>query len=227
MKNKKILIVAAHPDDEILGCGGTIARLVKEGNEAYTLILGEGKTARDDVRDKSRHSTEISELKKEALEANKVLDIKDVILFDFPDNRFDEVAILDIVKTIEKIKLKVKPDIIFTHYKNDLNIDHQIVYKAVITATRPIKGETVKEIYSFEVLSSTEWNYPNKFIPDTYFDITETIDKKLKAMSFYKTELKNFPHPRSLEGIKLNASYWGMKVGLKYAEVFKRIRAIK
>lgn len=227
VKNKKVLIVAAHPDDEILGCGGTIARLVKEGNKAITLILGEGKTARDVLRDKNKRETEISKLKKEALEANKIIGVSEVILFDFPDNRFDEVALLDIVKTIEKIKQKVKPDIIFTHYQRDLNIDHQIVNKAVLTATRPTDTETVKEIYSFEVLSSTEWNYPNKFIPDTYFDITETTDKKLKAMSCYKSELKMFPHPRSLEGIKLNASYWGMKVGLKYAEVFKCVRSIK
>ena len=224
---KTILVVAAHPDDEVLGCGGTIARLVKEGFEAYTLILGEGVTSRYDVRSGQKQEGEITELKRQAKEANKILGVKDVFFSDFPDNRFDTVPFLDIVKTVEKIKNEIKPDIIFTHYEKDLNIDHQITYKAVITATRPLKGERVKEVYSFEVPSSTEWSYPLSFSPDMFFDISKTIDIKLKALEKYKTELREFPHPRSLKSVKLTANLWGVKLGLDYAEAFECVRVVK
>jgi len=224
---KKILIIAAHPDDEILGCGGTAARLVKQGNEAYTLILGEGITSRDDSRQRKKREKEILQLKKQVHQANEVIGIDEVFTHDFPDNRFDSVSLLDIVKVIETIKNKIKPDIVFTHYEKDLNIDHQITYRAVLTAMRPTAGETVKEIYSFEVLSSTEWNFPLSFSPDVFFDISGTIDTKLAAMEKYQSELREYPHPRSLKGIRLNAEQWGMKTGLKYAEAFRLVRLIK
>ena len=224
---KKILIIAAHPDDEILGCGGTAARLVKQGNEAYSLILGEGITSRDDSRQREKREKEIAQLKKQVHQANEVIGIDEVFTHDFPDNRFDSIALLDIVKAIETIKNKIKPDIVFTHYEKDLNIDHQITYRAVLTAMRPTAEETVKEIYSFEVLSSTEWNFPLSFSPDVFYDITETIDMKVTAMEKYQSELREYPHPRSLKGIRLNAEQWGMKTGLKYAEAFKLVRLIK
>jgi len=223
----KILIIAAHPDDEVLGCGGTIPRLIKEGFEVYTLILGEGITSRDDMRDRKRREEEITELKGEAKEANKILGVKEVFFYDFPDNRFDTVPFLDIVKVVEKVKNSINPEIIFTHYERDLNIDHQITYRAVITATRPLKKESVKEIYSFEISSSTEWRYPLNFSPDVFFDISTTINIKIKALEKYKTELKKYPHPRSLEGVKLIAKNWGIKVGLEYAEAFKVVRILK
>lgn len=224
---KKILIIVAHPDDEVLGCGGTIARLAEEGSLVYTLILGEGVTSRDNVRNTNKRMNEIIDLQKSALKANKMLGVKEVFFKDFPDNRFDIIPLLDIVKVIEELKNKIKPDIIFTHYKKDLNIDHQITYRAVITATRPMRGETVKEIYSFEVLSSTEWNYPNSFSPDVFYDIKDTIDTKLQALSEYKDELRGYPHPRSIRAVKLIAQSWGIKVGLDYAEAFKVVRIIR
>lgn len=224
---KKILIVAAHPDDEILGCGGTAARLAKEGNEVYTLILGEGITSRDDTRQRKKREAEIARLKEQINEANGIIGVKEVFAHDFPDNRFDSVPLLDIVKIIEKTKTKIKPDILFTHYEKDLNIDHQITYRAVLTAARPVAGESVKEIYSFEVLSSTEWNYPLGFSPDCFFDISDTIDTKSAAMEKYQYELREYPHPRSLKGIWLNAEQWGMKVGVPYAEAFKTVRSIR
>jgi len=226
-ENKTILVIAAHPDDEVLGCGGTIARLIKEGFEVYTLILGEGITSRDDMRDRKRREEEITELKGEAKEANKILGVKEVFFYDFPDNRFDTVPFLDIVKVVEKVKNSINPEIIFTHYEMDLNVDHQITYRAVITATRPLKEESVKEIYSFEIPSSTEWRYPLNFSPDVFFDISTTIDIKIRALEKYKTELKKYPHPRSLEGVKLIAKNWGIKVGLEYAEAFKVVRILK
>lgn len=220
--NKKILIIAAHPDDEVLGCFGTVSRLIKEGYDAYTLILGEGKTSRN-----TSNENEIQSLKNEIIKANNSIGIKKVFIESFPDNRFDSVDLLDIIKVILKVKEEVNPDIIFTHFEHDLNIDHQITYKAVITATRPMQDETVSEIYSFEILSSTEWNYPLSFSPDTYFDIHSTLDLKISAMKEYNSELCVYPHPRSLKGITLNAQYQGMRVGKKYVEAFKSIRVVK
>ena len=225
--NKSILIIAAHPDDEILGCGGTAARLANEGYEVYTAILGEGITSRDLTRQREKRETEIARLKSQIREANRIVGVKDVFVFNFPDNRFDSVPLLDIVKTVEELKEKIKPHIIFTHYQNDLNIDHRVTYQAILTATRPQPGETVKEIYSFEVLSSTEWNYPLSFSPDYFFDITTTIDTKVNAMEKYTSELRDYPHPRSLKGIRLNAEQWGMKTGLPFAEAFKTVRVMR
>lgn len=225
--SKKILIVAAHPDDEVLGCFGTVARLIKEGYEAYTLILGEGKTSRGMQRVVEEKKEELEILNQEIQKANACIGIKKTFVHHFADNRFDSVDLLDIIKVISDVKDEVQPDIIFTHFKNDLNIDHQITYKAVITATRPMADESVKEIYSFEVLSSTEWNYPLSFSPDIFFDISDTLDLKLQAMQEYKSELCEYPHPRSLDGIELNAKYQGMRVGKKYVEAFESVRVIK
>ncbi len=224
---KKILAIVAHPDDEVLGCFGTLARLIQEGNEVYTLILGEGKTSRDEKRDISNKKDEISLLNSEIMDANNIIGVKKVFIESFPDNRFDSVDLLDIIKVISKVKEEIEPDIIFTHFANDLNIDHQITYKAVITATRPMQGESVKEIYSFEVLSSTEWNFPLSFSPDTFYDISDTLDLKIQAMQKYHSELCRYPHPRSLEGIELSAKYWGMRMGRKYIEAFQSVRIIK
>ena len=223
----RILIVASHPDDEVLGCGGTIARLVNEGGVAYSLILGEGVTSRDEKRNARKREAEIKELKKQACQAGKVIGTKEVFTYDFPDNRFDTVSFLDIVKTIERIKKRIKPNKIFTHYEKDLNIDHQITLKAVITAARPLPKETVKEVLSFEVLSSTEWNNQQTFTPDVFFDVTKTLENKLAAINQYKSELKKFPHPRSIKGIRINAENWGMKAGVKFAEVFKTVRSVR
>ncbi len=224
--NKKVLVVAAHPDDEILGCGATIAKMKKNGFEVFTLILGEGVTSRDTKRDRNSKINEIKLLNDEIKEANDLIGASNVFIYDFPDNRFDTVAFLDIVKVIEDVKESIEPSIIFTHFSNDLNVDHQITSKAVLTATRPMAGQCVKEIYSFEILSSTEWNYPLKFSPNYFVDITATVDIKIEAMKKYKSELKNYPHPRSLDGIELTAKQWGMKVGLDYAEAFEVLRII-
>jgi len=223
---RRILVVAAHPDDEILGCGGTIARLVKEGHRVSTLILGEGVTSRDASRDADNRRLDIGKLRQEAVSANRIIGVREVSFCDFPDNRFDTVPFLDIVKTIENMKKRIGPAAIFTHYHGDLNVDHRITYGAVITAARPMRKETVREIYSFEALSSTEWNYPSTFSPDIFFDITGTIGLKLKAMGIYKSELRKFPHPRSLKGVRLSAECWGIKTGLGCAEAFKAARMI-
>lgn len=224
---KTLLVIAAHPDDEALGCGGTIARLTSEGNNVYTLILGEGVTSRDKKRDLTKRENEIAELKKQVESVNKILGVKKVYTFDFPDNRFDTVPLLDIIKTIEEIKDSIKPDIVFTHHLGDLNIDHQVTFKAVMAACRPTIDESVKEIYSFEIPSSTEWNAPSSltyFMPDYFVDVNKSLEIKINALKEYKTELRDFPHPRSLKAVELNAKQWGVKMGLEAAEAFKTIR---
>lgn len=227
MKSKNVLVIAAHPDDEILGCGGTMARMAKEGYKVFSLILGEGVTSRDDKRDTNKRETELKALKDEIQKANKILGVVDVMTEDLPDNRFDSVPMLDVVKKIEKVTKEIQPEIIFTHYGKDLNIDHQVTYRAVLTATRPLVGETVKEIYTFEVLSSTEWNYPLSFSPNHFYDISDTLDLKVKAMAEYHSELREYPHPRSLKAIELNAQNWGYKVGQGYSEAFEVVRVLR
>jgi LmbE family N-acetylglucosaminyl deacetylase len=225
-KKRKILVVAAHPDDEILGCGATMARLIRRGSVACTLILGEGITARDNIRNREKRKEEILGLKKQAIRANKVIGIKKTCFCDFPDNRFDSVPLLDIVKAVESIKKEFSPDMIFTHSSKDLNIDHRITYNAVLTAFRPVKGEKVREVYSFEVPSSTEWNYPNVFSPNMFVDISDTLEIKLKALKCYKSEMMEFPHPRSEASIRNYARRWGSAAGLDCAEAFEIIRSI-
>jgi LmbE family N-acetylglucosaminyl deacetylase len=226
MKNK-VMIICSHPDDEILGCGGTVARMINEGAEACTLILGNGITSRYKPEDIDKHNEEVILLHKQSLEANMSIGINLVHDFGFPDQKFDIVPLLDIIKAIEEVKNEFKPNIIFTHFAGDLNIDHQITNKAVLTATRPMIGETVKEIYAFEILSSTEWNYPLSFQPDYFVNITGTIVQKMAAMEKYKGELGEWPHPRSLKGIELNAKYWGMRNGMGYAEAFQTLRRLQ
>ena len=227
MIKKRILVVAAHPDDEVLGCGGTITKLSKI-HDIYTLILGEGITSRDHQQSKKNNT--IQQLKKDAEKANKILGIRKVFFKNLPDNKFDTVPLLNIIKEIEYFITKIKPEIVYTHHHDDLNIDHQLTHRAVLTATRPLSECSVKRIFSFEVLSSTEWNKFNEstiFIPNMYVDISSTIENKLAAMQCYKTELRNYPHPRSLEGIKILAQRRGLEIGLEFAEAFHLIRMIE
>jgi len=229
MKNK-VLVVASHPDDEVLGCGGTIAKRIIDGDKVFVIILGEGITSRDEKRDAEKRKKEIETLREHIHKAGKILNVSDVYIYDYPDNRFDTVALIDIIKTIEKVKEEVKPDIIYTHHYGDLNIDHRITFDAVMTAARPVQGESVKEIYSFEIPSSTEWYFSstgNYFMPNVFMDISETIEKKLQALKEYKSEVRQFPHPRSPEAVESIAKKWGSNAGLKYAEAFCLIRSIR
>lgn len=221
---KNILVVAAHPDDEVLGCGGTMTRLIEEGFDVYIAILGEGVTSRDEKPDRTKRIKAITQLRQDSHKADTVIGAKKVFFHNFPDNRFDTVPLLDITKHVERIKKEIAPSIVYTHHRRDLNIDHRVVYYAVLTACRPMKSETVKEIYSFEVPSSTEWNFPNTFNPNLFIDITGTIERKIKAMNIYKSEIKPYPHPRSEEAVRSIARRWGSLVGVNYAEAFEVIR---
>lgn len=219
----KILIVCSHPDDEILGCAGTVARLIKEGAKADTLILGEGIMSRENWT-----SDELKHLRDNATKANRIIGVElPILIGDFPDNTFDAMPLLDITKEVEQVIDSIKPHTIFTHFRNDLNIDHRMTYQAVITATRPMNDCPVRKIYSFEIPSSTEWNYPLSFSPNIFFDITETMHLKLEAITQYDAELREWPHPRSLIGIKALAGYRGMQAGMEYAEAFEVVRILR
>lgn len=227
--NSTILVIAAHPDDEVLGCGGTIARFTNQSWSIFSLILGEGITARDSKRNIKKRRKELDCLKAQVYAANKILGVKKVFAYDFPDNRFDSVPILQIIKKIEEVKKKVLPSVVYTHHFGDLNVDHRVTYDAVMTACRPLKQESVREIYSFEVPSSTEWTGPRRdmrFVPNRFIDISDTVDRKIKALKYYRREMLPYPHPRSVQGVMLLAKNRGLEVGLKYAEAFTTIRQI-
>lgn len=224
----KVLVVAAHPDDEIIGVGAAVARHVSQGDEARCIILGEGQASRFDNRETVDKEI-LYRLHNDTLDAAKIIGYSKVNFADFPDNRFDSADLLDIVKYIEKVKKDFKPDIIYTHHGGDLNIDHQLTYKAVLTAARPIKGShEVKEIYAFETLSSTEWDFSYKmpFTPNVFVDVTETFENKLQAMKCYKSELCTAPHPRSLEIMEASAKKWGSIIGRQYSEAFMLVRSV-
>lgn len=225
---KKVLVIAAHPDDEILGVGGTILKHARTGDECFAIILGEGMTSRYDKRELA-DLNKVVRLHEDTYKAAEFVGYKKVYIEDLPDNRFDSVSLLDIVKIIEKYICKIKPDIIYTHFGGDLNIDHKLTFEAVLTATRPIGDKYVKEIYAFETVSSTEWNFSNtvNFRPNYFVDVTETLAAKLKAMECYNSELREFPHPRSNKNLEASALKWGSIVSRKYVEAFEVVRIIK
>lgn len=226
---RNILVVAAHPDDEILGVAGTVARYVENGDCAYALILGEGQTSRGVKREMISQDI-VEKLHANTLKSANIVGYSEVFFANFPDNRFDQVDLLDIVKVVENKVREIQPEIIYTHYSGDLNVDHQYTARAVLTATRPIGNQPVKEIYAFETLSSTEWNfdYSNQsgFSPNVYIDITDYYFKKEQAMKCYVSELCEWPHPRSLDGMDILSKYRGMSVGENRAEAFMLIRKI-
>ena len=225
---RKILVVAAHPDDEVLGCGGAIARFAGEGYSVRILILGEGITSRSANREAADGSA-LMNLRSDADKAAEYLGAESVILENFPDNRFDMVPLLDIVKRIESEIEAFHPDIIYTHHNGDLNIDHAITHRAVLTATRPTGDFAVREIYAFEIASSTDWAYgefEEVFNPNVFLDISKTLDKKIQAMEMYESEKRTFPHPRSKESLESLARWRGAASGLKAAEAFRLIRKI-
>lgn len=223
----KVLVIAAHPDDELLGVGGTIIKHVKNGDEVYAVILGEGQTSRWSNREDAPEDI-LKELNKDSLAAAKILGIKESYFASLPDNRFDNWDLLDVVKEVEAIIEKVDPDIIYTHYQNDLNIDHRRTHAGVLTATRPMEDCKVREIYTYETLSASEWNFTAPvFHPNYFVDISDEIEQKLEAMAAYTSELREWPHPRSLEGIRTLAKYRGMQVGMQQAEAFEVVRILR
>src|ERR1700690_1080576 len=229
MPVESILVVAAHPDDEILGCGGTITRLAREGHEVRIAILAEGMSSRYAHREDADQE-QLRHLHARAQQAADVVGAKELVLCKLPDNRLDTVPLLDVVKMVEEVVARFRPGTIYTHHPGDLNVDHGVVHRAVLTATRPIAGQCVREIYAFEVPSSTEWAFQQLqpvFRPNVLVDITETLELKIEALACYDTETRKFPHPRSAEALRAIATRWGSVAGLPAVEAFDLIRSVR
>jgi len=225
----KYLVIAAHPDDEVLGCGGSIAKWVKNGHEVHVLIMAEGATSRDKHRDRASRKETLSILAQSAKRAAEILGVGTIELLDYPDNRMDSVDLLDVVKSVEERIEKLQPAMVATHHAGDLNIDHKITHQAVITACRPLLGQAVKRILSFEVPSATEWQSPDAgrpFVPNWFEDITDTLHRKMKALEAYQAEMRSWPHARSLKAVEHLASWRGASVGCEAAETFMLIKKI-
>ncbi|MGB9073507.1 MAG: PIG-L deacetylase family protein [Terriglobales bacterium] len=224
-----VLVVVAHPDDEVLGCGGTMARLAQEGHEVQVAILAEGMTSRSPQREQA-DPKQLHHLHKQAQQAADKLHVKEVVVASLPDNRLDTVPLLEVVKLIEELIEKFRPEVIYTHHPGDLNVDHEVVHRAVLTATRPMPGQKVREIFAMEVPSSTEWAFQRlepSFRPNVFVDITGTLETKISALACYDTETRKFPHPRSPEALRAIAARWGSVAGFHAAEAFELIRSLK
>jgi LmbE family N-acetylglucosaminyl deacetylase len=224
-----VLVVAAHPDDEILGCGGTMTRLASEGHEVRIAILAEGMSSRYAHREDA-DPERLRHLHARAQQAANKIRARELVLCKLPDNRLDTVPLLEVVKLVEELVTRFKPEVIYTHHPGDLNVDHGVVHRAVLTATRPVAGQSVSEIYAFEVPSSTEWAFQRlepSFRPNVFVDITETLEMKIEALACYDTETRKFPHPRSAEALRAIATRWGSVVGLPAVEAFELIRSVR
>ena len=222
---KSILVIASHPDDETIGCGGSLLRHISEGDSVNVLTLTNGVG--------SRESNKLSDVKKRqlaAVQAFKILGINWIASGDFPDNNMDSIPLLEIIKFIENNKNKFPPDIVYTHSPSDLNIDHRICASAAVTSFRPQPEEKCSEIRFFEVASSTDFSVKQlneTFNPNLFVCIDKFIEKKLEALKCYEDEIKNFPHSRSIEKIKSLAEYRGGQSGQSYAEAFEVVRKIE
>ncbi|MCB1878789.1 MAG: PIG-L family deacetylase [Gammaproteobacteria bacterium] len=225
MNIRSLLVVAAHPDDEILGCGGTVSRLSNDGVICNCVILSKGIASRYNKEDDIPEG-KLEELSAHTLKATKIVGYTSIRGLAFPDNRFDSVPLLEIVKAIEALVDELKPDTILTHHKGDLNRDHELTHRAVLIATRPIEGTSVKNLLTFEIPSSTEWSFSqfNEFQPNYFCDIRDHVEKKIEAMAVYEGESRAFPHPRSGENLRALAQLRGASVGMRAAEAFEIIR---
>jgi LmbE family N-acetylglucosaminyl deacetylase len=233
-----ILVIAAHPDDEVLGLGGTIKKLSKNGNNIKIVIMATGIKARRSKNYSNSEKYEIDEkisddldfqiqlLRKESIKSSKILGAKSIDFLNFPDNEMDTVSLLEVTKSIEKIISSFKPEIVYTHTNFDVNIDHRICNQATLVATRPQAKNKVKEVLSYEVPSSTEWYFPSSFSPNVFVNISNEISAKKNALKCYTNEIENFPHPRSVEAIDAISKKWGSVSGFKYAEAFYLLRKL-
>jgi LmbE family N-acetylglucosaminyl deacetylase len=213
--SRRILVIAAHPDDEILGCGGTVALHAKAGDTVTAVIVCEGESLRYGPKGvgQAEHTRR----------AAAALGVADVRTLGFADQRLDTLALTDIIAPLERIVRDVQPQIVYCQYGGDANLDHAIVFKALLVATRPIEP-WIEAVYAFDTASSTEWGYPRTFVPDTWVDITATLEQKLTAMACYESEVRDYPHPRSLEALRHRAHAWGNQTCMDAAEVFMTVR---
>lgn len=221
----RVLVVCAHPDDEILGAGGTLARHARAGDDVRVAILATGVLSRQG--DPEMLARELTRLREDAGRANASIGVRELVLGDLDDQRLDTLPMLDIVRVVEGHLDRVRPDIVYTNHYEDLNADHVVTYRAVITAARPRPDLSVRRILAFEVASSTEWNVPYRFAPTVFIDITQTIDAKLAAMGHYTGEIRDFPHPRSRDALIAISQRWGSLAGMRNAEAFELVRELE
>lgn len=233
-----VLVIAAHPDDEVLGCGGTLAKLADEGAEIHLAFLADGVAARKmdpalypseqpNSRLPIQAQTELTQRRQAAEAAARLLGAVSISFDDLPDNRLDTIPLLDIAQCVEALIVRHRPTTVFTHHAGDLNIDHRRVHQAVMTACRPQRGHPVRTLLCFKVPSSTEWQPPGSgkpFVPNWFVDIGATLDRKLAALDAYTAELRDWPHPRSRQGVEHLARWRGATVGCEAAEAFVLIR---
>lgn len=223
-----VLVIAAHPDDEVLGCGGTMARLAAEGASVSVLILANGLTSRPDF-DPIRDADTLRVHHERARRAGALLGAREVSLAGLPDQKLDTLPLLQITQTIEREIARVRPEWVFTQHGGDLNLDHAITFRATLTATRPMAGGVVRRVYSYEVPSSSEWafgQFEPRFQPSVFFDISAHLDAKIAAMKIYESETRAFPHPRSPENIRALAHVRGSAAGMTAAEAFHCVRSL-
>ena len=222
--SKVVLVVAAHTDDEVLGCGGAIANHVARGDKVYCIFIADGVSSR-----KGAIPKEFDDRSDSARRAHLELGICEAFYLGFPDNSLDTVSLLDIVQKIESIADSIKPQVIYTHHYGDLNVDHQITHRAALTAFRPIPESTVREIYTFEVVSSTDYQLGGdfQFTPNYFLDVTDVWFKKINALKMYDQEMRDPPHSRSYNHVEALAQHRGLSVGLMYAEAFMIVRHIQ
>jgi len=218
-----VAVIAAHADDEVLGCGGTMARLADEGYDVHVLLMADGESSRADAADSAMIRDRVSSRQAAAEQARDALRCTSVQTLDLPDNRMDGLELLDVVRHIETFLARFRPQTVFTHHAGDVNIDHRIVHDAVIAACRPQPGFVVTDLLFFEIPSSTEWRPPSSgepFNPNWFVDISATLERKLEALRSYEPEMRPFPHARSLRAVEALASWRGATVGATAAEAF-------
>jgi N-acetylglucosamine malate deacetylase 1 len=218
----RVLVIGAHPDDEVLGCGGTMARLSKQGADVHILLLADGESARGEA-DSEGMADRISERRTDAEMAARLLGCRSTVTYRYPDNRLDSISLLEIVRTIERHIEELQPGVVFAHHCGDVNVDHRRVHEATLAACRPQPGHPVKELLFYEVASSTEWRPPESalsFAPNVFYDISATFEGKIAALNAYASEMRPFPHPRSLEAVRALAQWRGATVGVPFAEAF-------
>ena len=222
----EILVIAAHPDDEVLGCGGAIARHARAGDSVRVVIMAEGGTSRTGP---TAQAEVLGQLKVAATKANQILGANELIMEGLPDNRLDSMDRLAVIQRVEAHIERWQPSIVYTHHVGDVNVDHQLVHHAVVTACRPQPRCCVERLLFFEVASSTEWQPPGSgvpFQPNWFVDITETLDAKLAALDAYRVEMREWPHPRSLRAVEHMARWRGASAGVTAAEAFSLGRQI-
>jgi LmbE family N-acetylglucosaminyl deacetylase len=212
---KSVLVIAAHPDDELLGCGGTVALHARAGDQVTSVIVCEGESLRYGPAGvgQSDHTRQAAD----------VLGVQDVRALGLPDQRLDTFTLTEIITPLEKVVREVRPQIVYTQFGGDANQDHEILFRALLIATRPTE-EYLRAVYAFDTASSTEWGYPRTFVPDTWVDISTTLETKIDAMSRYESEVRPYPHPRSLDALRHRARAWGNQVCMDAAEVFMTVR---